>query len=382
MKKRMRKFLSALLTLTMVFSLANFTVAAGDDDPTVVYNVSTQQFSFRNVTVYEHTEKDAHAHPQNVDLFRNMKDLMPGDSITQHIKLKVENLGSDTVTMYLRAENPNADYTTLTGESIAPKPPETGDSSSDETVAPERSAAVQAEGGGSAVATPLQAAAVTAKLEVQYGGKVYGGTLGGGIQLAEFSGNDDEREIDVTLVIPKEAGNDLQGLIAEIDWVFTVEVTPGGGGETPGSGGEEGGGGDDGTYYTVTVNYLDKDTGEEIALSYEERLPAGSRYDVSDKDAIQIPGYTYDSTTGDPLSGTLDGNKVIHVYYTKDADLPDVPTPGDPGPEEPPTDIDEPKVPLVPKTGDSSMLWLMLSAASGIGLVLLFLTAPKKKEES
>ena len=357
MKKRMRRVLSALLTFTMVFSLANFTVAAGDDDPTVVYNVATEKFSFENVEVYEHTEEGAHAHPQNVDLFRDMKNAMPGDTFTQHIKLKVQNIGNATVNMYLRAENPNEDYFTLTGETPVVEAPDVD--------VPDETPALPAVEGDVPEA-PVEGAPV---LRVEYNDVVYGGTLNGGIKLAEFTSAKEEQEIDVILDIPLEAGNELQGLIAEIDWVFAVEVIPGGGGG--------------GTHYDVTVNYLDKETGKKIASSYEERHPSGFHYDVTDKDAIAIEGYTYDRTTGDPLKGVMNGDKVINVYYTKDEEIPEPPVPVDPKPPvdpEPPVDIDEPEIPFVPKTGDSSMLWLMLAAASGIGLVLLLLTSRKKEE--
>ena len=82
-------------------------------------------------------------------------------------------------------------------------------------------------------------------------------------------------------------------------------------------------------YYTVTVNYLDKDTGEKVAASYTSpsRIQ-GSRYDVTEYDAIAIDGYTYDSTSGDALTGTLNSNKVVNVYYVADdTDIPDDDTP-------------------------------------------------------
>ena len=53
MKKRIRKILAALLTFTLMFSLVNLTVAAADSDPTVVYDVSTQKFSFKNANEYK-----------------------------------------------------------------------------------------------------------------------------------------------------------------------------------------------------------------------------------------------------------------------------------------------------------------------------------------
>ena len=61
-------------------------------------------------------------------------------------------------------------------------------------------------------------------LWVQYDDVVYNAKLGEGIQLGKFRSNKDEAEITVTLEFPLEAGNELQGLIAEIDWVFTAEV--------------------------------------------------------------------------------------------------------------------------------------------------------------
>lgn len=71
-------------------------------------------------------------------------------------------------------------------------------------------------------------------------------------------------------------------------------------------------------YYDVTVNYLDGANGERIADSYVSgELLKESAYDVTAQAAIAIEGYTYDRTTGDALSGILDADKVINVYYTK-----------------------------------------------------------------
>ena len=85
-----------------------------------------------------------------------------------------------------------------------------------------------------------------------------------------------------------------------------------------------------------------------------------SRYDVSEYDAIAINGYTYDATEGDPVSGVLNGNKTVNVYYVADetdiddgdtptTDLPDVP--GDGGE----VDIDDGDTPTtdLPGTGDT-----------------------------
>ena len=114
-------------------------------------------------------------------------------------------------------------------------------------------------------------------------------------------------------------------------------------------------------YYRVTVNYLDRADGSKIADSYisPSRMES-SRYDVSEYDAIAINGYTYDATEGDPVSGVLNGNKTVNVYYVADetdiddgdtptTDLPDVP--GDGGE----VDIDDGDTPTtdLPGTGDT-----------------------------
>ena len=114
-------------------------------------------------------------------------------------------------------------------------------------------------------------------------------------------------------------------------------------------------------YYRVTVNYLDRADGSKIAESYvSPSRVEGSRYDVSEYDAIAIEGYTYDATEGDAVSGILNGNKTVNVYYMADetdiddgdtptTDLPDVP--GDGG-EVDIGDGDTPTTDL-PDTGDS-----------------------------
>ena len=80
----------------------------------------------------------------------------------------------------------------------------------------------------------------------------------------------------------------------------------------------------DPVYHTVTVHYLEEGTNQKLNPSYTERLEAGSVYDVTDRNAIAIANYTYLRTDGDDLSGTLDQNKVINVWYK--AKTPEVET--------------------------------------------------------
>ena len=128
------------------------------------------------------------------------------------------------------------------------------------------------------------------------------------------------------------------------------------------------------SYYTVTVNYVDED-GNIVAPAYtSDSLKEGSAYDVTAQAAPAIQGYTYKVTTGDPLTGTLDGNKVITVVYTKDTVDPINPDPVKPEPT---------KLADTPNTGDSShmFLWLGLAVVSG-GAVIGVVIANKKKNHN
>ena len=132
-------------------------------------------------------------------------------------------------------------------------------------------------------------------------------------------------------------------------------------------------------YYTVTVNFVDED-GNTVAPAYtSDSLKEGSAYDVTAQVAPAIQGYTYKATTGAPLTGTLDGNKVITVVYTKDTVDPVKPDPVKPDPVKP-----EPTKPAdTPNTGDSShmFLWLGLAVISG-GAVIGVVIANKKKNHN
>ena len=122
-------------------------------------------------------------------------------------------------------------------------------------------------------------------------------------------------------------------------------------------------------YYTVTVNFVDED-GNIVAPAYtSDSLKEGSAYDVTAQAAPAIQGYTYKVTTGDALTGTLDGNKVITVVYTKDTVDPIKPEPTKPAD--------------TPNTGDSShmFLWLGLAVISG-GAVIGVVIANKKKNHN
>lgn len=151
-------------------------------------------------------------------------------------------------------------------------------------------------------------------------------------------------------------------------------------------------GGGETTYYTLTVRYLEVGTDQELTTSYTLTKAAYTYYDVTSYIDQAIEGYTISQVAGDPVTGTMDGNKEIIVYYTADEDLTDPETPLNPDPGDGDgTDIGDGEVPLnpdpdtdvpstdIPETGDTMGLWLALAALSAGGLAVLTLTERRKK---
>jgi LPXTG-motif cell wall-anchored protein len=282
-RRKVKRVLSVLLTGVLLLSLANLTALAADDDPTVIYNAATEEFSFRNVDI------DENGGP---DLFRDMKNLMPGDQLTQHIKVMVESIGNSTVTISVAATSTNGDYDTLLTAGDAP-----------------------------------------ATLSVQYGDGSYAATLDEtthSLTLARFVGFNTEQEMDVTLSIPLEAGNELQNLLAQVVWVFSVDK------ETP------------------------YDPGDVTDIVVVNPTPPEPDPDIEDPDV--------------PLSQQPDDTEL------PDGDVPlaelpedDVPLAELPEDDVPLAELPEDDVPLAsaPKTGDTSMVWLAAAILSACGLLWL-----------
>ena len=153
------------------------------------------------------------------------------------------------------------------------------------------------------------------------------------------------------------------------------------------------------TTYTLTVNYIDNDTGAVISTQYTRTHSQGSSYDATAQAELIITGYTRLGVNGDNLTGSMNSNKVINVLYSKTStigsDTPDADgsaltdfTEEDPPlamlpPEE---DIlieledDEPPLTELPQTGASTAF--IPFAATGLGIlgVGLLLNGKKKDE--
>ena len=161
----MKFFLILIVSTLISTSAASFTIAYSAE-PTVQYDGRRQEFSFFNMT--------------EDDLFRDLKEVVPGDHITQRIRIRVEHCQKKTE-MYLRGE------------------------STDDVKLPE-----------------------TIKLKVYQGENLISegslneqGNLKDGVQLYRFT-KDQEIELQVELEISDSIGNEVADLRKEIQWIFTV----------------------------------------------------------------------------------------------------------------------------------------------------------------
>ena len=179
----MKRILAIVLIFALIIGTMIVTVMADDELPTVTYDHAKGKFLFSNVSPFE--DDDGHQYP---DLFPNMKNLMPGDTVTQKIKARVSNIGNGVVNMYLKTqiegdditENEVMDYTKL-----------------------------------------LSQEGVT--LTIKAGNRVLSQeNLAQKVRIGTFTSNN-SLDLDVSLEIPVTAGNDIQSLQGAIQWVFTAE---------------------------------------------------------------------------------------------------------------------------------------------------------------
>lgn len=118
---------------------------------------------------------------ENEDLFVNLKNVVPGDNVTQKIKLNIVDLkNGDEVKIYLKAENANKDYNTL------------------ETLS-------------------------GVNLTVNNNGRSIEEKISSPLLLGSFSKNESVN-LDVNLIVDKTVGNEIANLNANIDWIFTAET--------------------------------------------------------------------------------------------------------------------------------------------------------------
>lgn len=180
MKRSKMKFLAIPLALVIVLALsvAGFSALSKSEKPTVMLEGKIGDFKVTNAATAENG---------NDDLFVGMKDLMPGDSVTETITVGVNDFSD------LKVKN-----VTIFAEAV--KGSETGDYKQ-------------------IVGSPY------VQFSVKQGDKEITVPLGDGISLSSFSA-DGTVDVDVTLSIDKAAGNELQDLMGSIDWHFYIQSGP------------------------------------------------------------------------------------------------------------------------------------------------------------
>lgn len=198
MKNRKLYALAAgCVTVALLGGLLAVTTLADNDIPTVTFNEYTRKFEFRNVSSNNETVENADDPTDYPNLFQAALakgPLMPGDSITQPIKVNTSGMSSSAwIDLTLKAEN---------------------------------------------VPEVLSDEGVTLKVykgEVSDQNLLTSDSLANGVTLGSLD-RDDELDLTVVLDIPITAGNDIQGLNESVTWVFTAGYHSGGGGGGGGGG--------------------------------------------------------------------------------------------------------------------------------------------------
>ena len=180
MKQFTRKLMAGLMAAAMLLTASVTSASAAGLESTVEFRGRAEKFVF-----------NGDASGSNKDLFANFKNLMPGQSAEQVVTLKNNDI--DPVRMYFKIEEPTlADFN---GDAQALAESQ------------KLADALQIKLTYNGVELPVQSLGDT--LDTYYLG-IYNGR---GSSSGTFK---------VELIVPGELGNEYQGLLGKIKWVFTA----------------------------------------------------------------------------------------------------------------------------------------------------------------
>lgn len=208
-----KKILAILVAAAMLGGLLGVMAGAQNKIPTVIFDAASGQFTIKEFPIVK--TEDGKAQTYYPDLFPGLKNMMPGDSAAQDIKVKVINASGKNVTLYLKAERPDGQPTVENERPVYAN----GELVYENNADPVNSDYAE-------LFTKSDEIPYPATLSVALpNGETTDGVLNNGVvSLGRFQSNT-EKEITVTFALPIEAGNEVAGKVAHLGWVFTAEVT-------------------------------------------------------------------------------------------------------------------------------------------------------------